>query len=261
MKTYQSESFNDVVFKLTELFVTLPPPTPSVQRSSPMPYRSPSSSMYSNSYVSPGAKPSRALPTVTMQSIMDENNGCILASCQVRLFDGREIKIGKLRRGDVLSNGARVRCVILSSYHGPLVQLGSSLVITPYHPVRFNGEWRFPVDLVGHNDIGVMADCSTNLLVCNLVLEQTHVVNVAGIECVTLAHGFEDNDVVRHSYYGTSRVLEDLMRLDGWADGFIRLDKFYVRRNPSSGLVEAAYGHVFHSPNYHIQSPVLLSSI
>lgn len=254
MKTYQSESFNDVVFKLTELFVTLPPPTPSVQRSSQMLHRSPSSSMY--------AKPSRALPTVTMQSIMDENNGCILASCQVRLLDEREKKIGELRLGDVLSNGARVRCVILSCYHGPLVQLGSSLVITPYHPVRFNGEWRFPVDLVGDNDIGVMidrVDCSKNVLVCNLVLEQTHVVNVAGIECVTFAHGFEDNDVVRHSYYGTSRVLDDLMRLDGWGDGFIRLDKFYVRRNPSSGLVEAAYGHVFHSPNYKIQSPILLS--
>lgn len=256
MKTYQSEMFNDLVFKLTELFVTLPPPPPSVQSYRPAFANHRTST--ATARAGGGGSGRRAMPTVTMQNIMDYNNGCILASCRVRTIEGGEKQMGELRRGDVLANGARVKCVVLSRYQGLLVKPSSGLdgssssydaitqlVITPYHPVRVASgasRWTFPIDLVDKTIVEV----SSPVLVCNLVLESVHTVNVGGFECVTLAHGFEDDPVVKHDYYGTRRVLDDLERLDGWSsvDGRIVLDRFRVRRDKRSGMVESTCDHV-----------------
>lgn len=232
MKTYQSESFNDLVFKLTELFVTLPPPPASV-----------------TSYDRCGSGGSRGghtrgMPMVTMHSIMDYNNGCILASCRVRTHDGQNKMIAHLRRGDTLANGARVKCVVVSQYKGPLVKIGPSLVITPYHPVKIDCQsekWSFPIDLATADDV---IDVIKPVIVCNLVLDSVHAVNVAGVECVTLAHGFECDDVVKHAYYGTRRVIDDLERLDGWQTGFIVLDEFRVSRD-ENGRVNASFDHIY----------------
>lgn len=214
MKKYQTDRFNDLVFKLTDLFVSLPPPTPSTRARANM-------------------------PKVTMRSIMNENNGCILASCLVRTSDGQTKPIGSLRKGDVLENGSRVECVILSQYAGTLVRLGRSLVITPYHPVRVDNdnEWRFPVDVEEASMVDV-----DQALVCNLLLDRQHVVSVGGVECVTLAHGLEHNDVVKHPYYGTSRVVDDLKQLDGWHDGLVVLKEFRVARD-QNGFVSSTFGH------------------
>lgn len=211
MKTYQSDRFNDLVFKLTDLFVTLPPPPPSTQA-------------YTN------------MPTVTMHSIMDYNNGCILASCLVRTIDGRTKMIGSLRKGDILENGAVVKCVIMSHYEGVLIRIGNSLLITPYHPVKINNKWIFPID--AKEDL-IELD---RVMVCNLVLDRGHVVSVGGIDCVTLGHGSEDDEVVKHPYYGTNRVIDDLMQLDGWNEGLIVLKEFKVSRD-EKGFVNGSFNH------------------
>ena len=46
---------------------------------------------------------------------------------------------------------------------------------------------------------------------------------VDGVECVTLAHGFQD-EVVAHEFYGTPRCLEHLQTMPGWHEGFLDLD-------------------------------------
>lgn len=225
MKTYQTDAFGDLVFKLTDLFVSLKPPTPSTRARGKM-------------------------PKVTMRSIMDHNNGCILASCLVETSDGIRKPLASLRKGDVLASGARVECVILSKYAGTLVRLGRSLVITPYHPVRTrpDDEWRFPVDV----DEITLVDVDA-CLVANLLLDAHHVVAVGGVECVTLAHGLDDNDVVKHPYYGTSRVVDDLKRLDGWNDGLVVLNKFRVSRD-QNGFVDRAFDHSYGSRETLIDS-------
>ena len=73
----------------------------------------------------------------------------------------------------------------------------------------------------------------------NFALDQGHTVLVNNIECVTLGHGFQD-DVVRHSYYGTDRVIADLHQLDLEQDnsGIISITEGVLVRNKHSGLVE-----------------------
>jgi hypothetical protein len=61
---------------------------------------------------------------------------------------------------------------------------------------------------------------------------------VNNVECVTLGHGFKE-DVVRHSYYGTQRVIQDLRRLDFEQNnsGIIEITEETLIRNEQTGLV------------------------
>ena len=74
--------------------------------------------------------------------------------------------------------------------------------------------------------------------VYNFALDQGHTVIVNDIECVTLGHGFKD-DIVRHSYYGTQRVIEDLRQLDCEQNnsGIIEITEDVLMRNQQTGLV------------------------
>ena len=74
--------------------------------------------------------------------------------------------------------------------------------------------------------------------VYNFALDQGHTVLVNNVECVTLGHGFQD-DIVRHSYYGTQRVIEDLRRLDREQNnsGILEITEEALMRNKQTGLV------------------------
>lgn len=74
--------------------------------------------------------------------------------------------------------------------------------------------------------------------VYNFALDQSHTVLVNDVECVTLGHGFKE-DVVRHTYYGSQRVIEDLQRLNLEQNnaGFIEITEETLVRNSQTGLV------------------------
>jgi hypothetical protein len=74
--------------------------------------------------------------------------------------------------------------------------------------------------------------------VYNFALDQGHTILVNDVECVTLGHGFKE-DVVRHAYYGSQRVIEDLQRLDLEQNnaGFIEITEETSVRNKKTGLV------------------------
>jgi hypothetical protein len=74
--------------------------------------------------------------------------------------------------------------------------------------------------------------------VYNFALDQSHTVVVNDVECVTLGHGFQE-DVVRHAYYGSQRVIEDLRKLDLEQNsaGFIEITEETLMRNIQTGLV------------------------
>ena len=56
------------------------------------------------------------------------------------------------------------------------------------------------------------------------------------MECVTLGHGLEE-EVVKHEYYGTSAVIDDLKRMGGWEEGLVVLSCENVERDGESGMV------------------------
>lgn len=78
-------------------------------------------------------------------------------------------------------------------------------------------------------------DCDA---VFNFALDQGHTVLVNNVECVTLGHGFQE-DVVRHSYYGSQRVIEDLRKIDLQQNrtGLIEITEGALVRSRQTGLV------------------------
>ena len=68
----------------------------------------------------------------------------------------------------------------------------------------------------------------------NFVLDKGHEVTIEGTECVTLGHGLE-GPVVSHAYFGTSRVVDDLRAMRGWADGLVAI--IGALRGTADGLV------------------------
>ncbi len=112
------------------------------------------------------------------------------------------------------------------------LKLDNGLLITAWHPIRHNQQWIMPCSLVS---APTEISCEE---VYNFALDQGHTVLVNDVECVTLGHGFKD-DVVRHSYYGTQRVIEDLRRLDNEQNnsGIIEITEGVLIRNKQTGLV------------------------
>jgi hypothetical protein len=167
---------------------------------------------------------------------MDYDAGCILESCQVKLKDGCTKMLKDLNKNDVLEDGSKLVCLIKSKYYGQLVKL-NDLVITPYHPIHFEGKWQFPIDIYANNlkkslpnPFYGLVQNSKSVNVCNIVLEKDHIIEIENFRVVTLGHGFEDN-VVKHPYYGTNRVIEDLVKIEGWEQGLIILNKYRVTRD------------------------------
>jgi len=105
-------------------------------------------------------------------------------------------------------------------------------MITAWHPIRLHQQWIMPCSLVS-SPSEIFSDA-----VYNFALDQGHTILVNDVECVTLGHGFKE-DVVRHVYYGSQRVIEDLQRLDLEQNnaGFIEITEETLVRNKQTGLV------------------------
>ena len=61
------------------------------------------------------------------------------------------------------------------------MKIGEKLLITPYHPIKINNEWRFS------KDIGETVNINCDYLY-NFVLESGHILIINNIPCCTLGH-------------------------------------------------------------------------
>ena len=84
-----------------------------------------------------------------------------------------------------------------------MVQLQNDLLITPYHPVKINNEWKFPIE------IGKLVNHQSDYLF-NFVLDSGHIVMANKEACCTLGHNFKENTVIEHPYFGTEKIINDL---------------------------------------------------
>ena len=103
---------------------------------------------------------------------MDRRGGCFAPQSPVEMFDGSSCEIQFLRRGMRVCGGACVQHVLRIIYNAvvPMVSLEAAagtcacvlspmpspphvlsdsvpVLVTPWHPVLFAGEWRFPCSI------------------------------------------------------------------------------------------------------------------
>jgi hypothetical protein len=212
---YGGSLFQQIRDIADDAFCKLPPPKPS---------RPPVS----------GAAPRRP---VSMASYNNASNPCFAGESLVLMANRDYKQVKSIVAGDqVYCQGgkpSRVACVVKTQCGNGkacLAAFEGGLLVTPYHPVKMGGQWHFPCDLVQVLEY----PCE---YVYSFVLEDNHSMMINGIECITLGHKLEENEVVKHAYFGTDWVIQDLKRLPGWAYGLVELGPNAVVRNEKSGRI------------------------
>jgi hypothetical protein len=114
-----------------------------------------------------------------------------------------------------------------------MVTFHTGLKITPWHPMKLkeDTEWVFP------NDVGVTRKLWVEAYY-NLALESGHIVELNGFQVVTLGHGFRDNDVISHPYFGTHAVIDDLKKHPDWEGGFLIMNPDNIVRSSETGMIQ-----------------------
>ncbi len=218
VQVYGGDLFKKLQLKADKVFCSLPAPVPSLQRVKK----------------AVGQADAPASAPVDMQTYMSCGGGCFGGLGLVSMADGTKKRVIDLVRGDtVLSNGvgAKVLCLVVFPIHGKTqMATVSGMKITPKHPILSEGVWKYP------RETGKVEEEYCDFIY-NVVLDQGHTVTINGVEAVTLGHGKHDNITVRHAYYGSQRVVEDIKRFSGWTEGKVLMAGCKKYRDPFSGAV------------------------
>ena len=113
---------------------------------------------------------------------------------------------------------SEVKCIIkipCSHSRAQFIKLGD-LIITPWHPIRVDNNWVFPMEY--SKEPPMILNCSW---VYNLVMHNEHIIQVSGYNAVTLGHGFK-GDVIENNFWGRS-VINVLGEKRGWLSGYVIL--------------------------------------
>ena len=236
---YSGELFSKLQDFAEQIFLTLPPPTPS-------------HSVYSSYGSSPGGGYSG--PT-NMASFYNASNPCFAGWSTIELSNGSSLPISQLAKGHKVrtcSGVSKVACIIKTIVGTiPMVVLPSGLCITPWHPIRISGSWIFPCSISAAHEIEV--GC-----IYSIVLESSHSCFINSIECVTLGHSFQEKNV-KHQYFGTQRIISDLKSTGMFQSGLIILKSNPFFRGPDNRINGLKPDAIFHPETQKIST--LLSEI
>jgi len=222
VQKYGGNMFKILRNEAEDIFCKLPPPTPTGR-------------VYTNTHT-----------LASMTSYHNVDSGCVHEDCIVDTPNGKR-KAKDINKGDIVTTfyqgryeNAIVDCVVRTKCSGniTLIEMSGGLRITPWHPVLCDNAWVFPIDLVDRvgNIKNTVSNCE---YVYNFVLNKDHSMIINNVVCVTLGHGFTDNGVITHSYYGTQAVINDLKKLNGWNEGLVTITN--TSRNPTNGMVSGIY--------------------
>lgn len=199
IQAYGGSTFQELRDSLDTMFNNLPAPKPSCR-----------------------SRVEQAVP-IRMSTYNTSAGPCFAGDCQVTLGDGTLTSCADIVKGDIVSTvsgTARVQCVIKTWCKDSsikLVRLGT-LSVTPWHPVKVNGQWDFPIN---HGQ-AVDTPCEA---VYSYLLEQPHRegMMIEGWECITMAHNIENDKVATHPFYGTDKVIDNLKQSSGFETGQVEL--------------------------------------
>ena len=228
---FGGQVFESLVDKSSDIFNTLEPPKPSlvVQSSAP----------------SSGNVFYRGL---SMASYNDPRGGCVDSYCMINMFDGTSKLLKDVQKFDIIKSidnnnkvvGAKVLCVvetmIVSGYREYVNVNG--VLITPWHPVKYGlhgkkEDWVFPGELFSTYNLP-----SSSMI--TLVLENHHIMFINGLKCITLGHNFNHHHKLSHPYYGTSKVIENLMHNfpEDYANGRIKVNDNSISHEVTSNITQ-----------------------
>lgn len=226
VQQYMGKLFEKIRDSTDEIFNNLPPPEPS-----------------RISQMSPRAR-STYVPVASMNAYNMSSNPCFAGDCTIKMADGTLKKVKELTKGDLVATppereatgSAKVVCILKTNClngQAELITFDNGLVITPWHPILVEkspkSEWAFPGNLMKP----IRTSCPA---VYSLILDVGHVAYINGVQCICLGHDYQE-DGIKHPYFGSQKVIEDLKKMPGWAEGLIVLNSGCLIQDQTTGLI------------------------
>jgi len=227
VSVYGGTLFGVLVDKIDEIYANMEPPKPSNQ--------------VRNCDVSTRGGGNTKSTTLNnsiqfRQSFHNASGGCFHENSSVSVYPNITKKCKDIVKGDMVMTSkttyAKVLCVTKIKCNNSkcdMVKLNDGIMITPYHPVK-KTEWVFPNTL----NKTITVDCE---YMYNYVLEKHNIIMIGNTECATLGHGFTDNDVIKHNYYGTDKVISDLKTFNGYSNGLITFNPNCIIRDNKNNVI------------------------
>ncbi len=232
LQHFASEEFCKLQGKGIDIFSNIPAPVPAILQANSYHFTlaragTSTGSIAPNPYV--------PVSTFSMATLVDDSGGCFTGDCEVRMADNSVKLVKDLVNGDRVWGGHKIIAVLYTPLDRmvDMMTFESGLKITPWHPMKMpkNANWVFP------NDVGVRRKMFIDGYY-NLVLKSGHIVELNGYPVVTLGHGFTDNAVVTHPYFGSRAVVDDLKRHKSWGTGAkLIMNPMKVVRSSETGLI------------------------
>jgi Mg-chelatase subunit ChlD len=239
LQHFASDEFKVLQEKGIDIFSNIPAPTPSVQSYAPSSYYGGGGGLYARGGANaPNPTVPTSLFTPDMSQYVSQAGPCFTGDCRVLMSDMRLKRVQDLRKGDRVLGGLEVQAVLYTPVNREvdMVVFQTGLKITPWHPMKMETDLYGDVPWVFPNDVGKKVKMFVDAYY-NLVLDQGHVVELNSYTVCTLGHGFEENDVIKHPYFGTQAVIEDLKKHPDWETGWLHMDPLRMVRSSETGLV------------------------
>ena len=214
--------FTQCVDKASDIFDTLEPPKPSLINKEQTLYRSLGSSGQQNNQ------------NIDMSSYNNRYGGCFDSNCNITMHDGSKKMLKYLKKGDVIMSAkedntltsAKVLCIFetkITMGIREFVDFENGLYITPWHPIKYNNQWVFPANIKAP----LIKQCDSMI---TLVLDENHIGFINDYQCIMLGHGFT-NSVLKHPFYGTQKVINELKKNPGYQLGHILVNDYNIEFN------------------------------
>ncbi len=261
-KIYGPASLRTLINKGDEIFIDIPPPTPSCDYSSSSLSTPTASQYYSNGL--PRAPNSSSIRMSSMATVHSPVGPCFLGTSRVKMADGSEKRCNRIRPGDIDAAGYRIAKVIKTlvpyadivrlenvNLRPPLcAPIDNSGGFTLWHPVHYGGEWVHPAT------VGSVVRVDTDAIY-NFVLEwdpddvsvlpgqyrpeRPGVLIINGLMTCTMGHDMT-GPVIGHPYFGAREpgkrnIIDDLQATRGWASGTIVWKNAQVIHDPVTGFI------------------------
>ena len=218
VSNFGGDLFNTIRDKVSDTFDGQPPPTQDIQTQR---YR--------------GGSRGGDGTTLTAQASSSYNNSsgpCCAENSLITMSDYSKKQVKYLNKGDIVVSYDKamnkmtsiVECVIKTRTIDmcSMVNIGR-LNITPYHPIIYNGQWVFPIN------VGDLVYVDTDYIY-SIVTDNRNSIIVEDYIFATFGHGIQGN-VIGHKLFGTENVINDVKKFNTYNDGYVILQPYMIKRD------------------------------
>ena len=215
LQLYGGEKFNEYRKKCNKIFLELQPPE----------------RIENNNYDNNNDNDNYS---IDMDRFMDFDGGCFNGNGNVKLKNNKIKKVKDIVKGDILFNDSVVECVIITKVEKKqfVVEL-NNVLFTPYHPIFYNGNWVFPINVKQPEEYYID-------YWYNLILKNGYSVNINNIDAITLGHN-QNYGILRHPYFGTEKVIQDLKSYSGFEKGIVFINEMPEVVRDENGFISSYY--------------------